>query len=47
MFEVNNKGTKTTPLLLTLNIFRTLSSVSIVNFELVNVGWDVTKSAKF
>ena len=27
-------------LLLTLNIFHTLSSVSIVNFEQVNAGWD-------
>ena len=28
-------------LLLTLNIFHTCSSVSIVNFEQVNAGWDI------
>ena len=50
MFEVNNKDTRTTlsvvlvSLLLTLNIFHTLSSVSIVNFEQVNAGWGVVKS---
>ena len=50
MFKVNNKGTRTTPgivlvpLLLTLNIFHTLSSVSIVNFEHVIAGWDERKN---
>ena len=29
-------------LLLTLNIFHTCSSVSIVNFEQVNAGWGAT-----
>ena len=50
MFKVNNKDSKTAKrhhcvvlmsLLLTLNIFHTLSSVSIVNFEQVNAGWDM------
>ena len=46
MFKVNNKDTRTTPgvvlvsLLLTLNIFHTLFSVSIVDFEQVNADWD-------
>ena len=31
-------------LLLTLNIFHTFSSVSIVNFEQVNAGWDAFDS---
>ena len=45
MFKLNNKGTRTTPgvvlvsLLLTLNIFHIFSSVSIANFEHVNVDW--------
>ena len=45
MFKVNNIDTRTTPdvvlvsLLLTLNIFHTLSSVPIVNFEHVNAYW--------
>ena len=40
MFEVNNKDVVLVSLLLTLNIFHTLfSSISIVNFEQVNVGW--------
>ena len=38
MFKVNNKYTRTAPLL-TLNILHTWSSVSIVNFEQVNAGW--------
>ena len=55
MFTVNNRDTRTTPmasltfsltvsLLLTLNIFHTCSSVSIVNFEQVNTGWAVIVS---
>ena len=42
MFKINIKDSRTTPgvvlvsLMLTLNIFHTFSSVSIVNFELVN-----------
>ena len=42
MFEVNNKGTSTTPLvslLLTVNIFHTLLYVSNVTFEHVIPGW--------
>ena len=46
MFKVNNKNTRTTSndvvlmfLLLTFNIFHTFSSVSIVDFEQVNVTW--------
>ena len=45
MFKVNNKDNRTTPgvvlvsLLLTSTYFTPCSSVSIVNFELVNVGW--------
>ena len=46
MFKDNNKDTRTTPvvscsgvLLLTLNIFYTFSSVSVINFEHVNTGW--------
>ena len=45
MFKVNNKDTRTTPgvvlvsLLLTLNIFHTLFSAFIVNFEQVIAGW--------
>ena len=35
MFKVKNKDTRTTP----LNIFHTLFSVSVVNFEHVTVGW--------
>ena len=44
MFKINNKDTRTTPVivlvssLLTLNIFHTLF---IVNFELVIAGWGV------
>ena len=47
MFKVNNKDTRTTPgvvlvsLLLTLNIFHTLFSAFIVNFEQVIAGWDI------
>ena len=40
MFKVNNKDIRTTLLLVTLNIFHTLSSVSIVNLEQENAGWD-------
>ena len=50
MFKVNNKDTRTTPmvsndvvlasLLLTLNIFAHFSSVSIVKFEQINTGWE-------
>ena len=45
MFKVNNKdanGVVFVSLLLTLNIFHTYlcSSVSIVNFEQVNAGWE-------
>ena len=50
MFEVNNKDTRMRPmvsndvvlasLLLTLNIFAHFSSVSIVNFEQINTGWE-------
>ena len=42
MFKVNNKGTRMTSLvslLLTLNIFHTFFSASLVNFEEVNAGW--------
>ena len=43
MFKVNNKDTRTTPLLsllLTFNIFHILFyCVSIVNFEQVNADW--------
>ena len=45
MFKVNNKDTKTAPgvmsLLLVLNICAPCSSVSIVNFEQVDVGWEL------
>ena len=43
MFKVNNKdnGVVLVSLLLTLNIFHTCSSVSIVNFEQVNAGWGI------
>ena len=44
MFKVNNKDTRTTPLL-TLNIFTPCSSVSIVNFEQVNTAWVVAAKA--
>ena len=43
MFKVNNKDTRTTllalALLLTLSIFHFFSSVSIIDFEQVNVCW--------
>ena len=41
MFKVNNKDsrTKSMTFLLTLNIFYFYSSVSIVNFEKINVWW--------
>ena len=42
MFKVNNKDTNSVvlvSLLLTLNIFHICSSVSIVKFERVIVGW--------
>ena len=41
MFKVNNKDFWWVSLLLTLNIFHTLSSVSIVNFEHAIAGWDI------
>ena len=46
MFKVNNKDSRTTPvvlvsLLLTLNIFPPCSSVSVDNFEQVNASWGV------
>ena len=40
MFKFNNKDTRTTP---TAHIFTTCSSVSIVNFEQVVAGWDISK----
>ena len=48
LFKVNHKSTSKRCvidvvllfLLLTLNIYTTFSSVSIVGFEQVNVGWD-------
>ena len=41
MLKVNNKDARTTPLaLLTLKIFTPCSTVSIVNLEQVNVGWE-------
>ena len=53
MFKANNKNTKMTPLtvallyLLTVNIFHTFFSVSIVDFEQVNVSWaDFISDAK-
>ena len=45
MFKVKSKDTRTTSdvvlvfLLLTLNMFHTCSSVSIVNFEHLDAGW--------
>ena len=39
MFKVINKDTVS--FLLTLNIFSSLSRVSLVNFEQVNAGWEV------
>ena len=39
MFKVNNKDTRTAPL---WTYFTPFSSVSIVNFELVNAGWEVS-----
>ena len=47
MFEVKKKATKTTPVLVAFfnfeHISHLYSSVSIVNFELVNAGWDDTE----
>ena len=40
MFKVNNKDTRTT---LYWPYFTLCSSVSIVNFEHVNAGWDANK----
>ena len=37
MFKVNNKDTRTTPPMV---YFTPCSSVSIVNFEQVNAGWE-------
>ena len=43
MFKVSNKdGVVLVSLLLPLNIFHTFSSVSIVNFEHVIAGWEIT-----
>ena len=46
MFKVNNKDTRTTPLasFWYLCYFTPFSTVSIVNFEQVNAGWDHTNS---
>ena len=41
MFKVNNKDTITTSLTWNIFRFKSCSSVSIVNFEQVNVGWVV------
>ena len=48
MFKVNIKNTGKTSLtlekgvlLLTLNIFNTFFSVSIVDFQKVNISWDI------
>ena len=48
MFKVNIKNTGKTSLtlekgvlLLTLNIFHTFFSVSIVDFQKVNISWDI------
>ena len=38
MFKVNNKDTRTTP------YFTPCFSVSIVNFEQVDAGWNTTKT---
>ena len=53
MFKVNNKATKTTPCRrfggFTVNfehISHLCSSVSIVSFEQVNVGWDHMETVK-
>ena len=43
MFKVNNKNTKTT----SNDIFHTFSSVSIVDFEQLNVSWVCYKSHLF
>ena len=47
MPKVNNKdtGVVLVSLLLTLDIFHTFSSVSIINFEQVNVCWVENKKA--
>ena len=51
MFKVNNKNTRNVIdvvlvfLLLTLNIFHTFSSVSIADFEQVNISWGPTEIA--
>ena len=39
MFKVNNKDVRATP-----RVFTPWSSVSIVNFEQVNVGWELILS---
>ena len=39
MFKVNNKDVRATPM-----VFTPWSSVSIVNFEQVNVGWELILS---
>ena len=50
MFKVNNKGTRTTPMVSFCYLYCQLwtyftpcSSVSIVNFEHVIAGWDIKK----
>ena len=41
MIKVNNRNSRTRcKILLTFNIFQPCSSISIVNFEQVNIGWD-------
>ena len=47
MFKTNNKNTITTSM--TLNIFQLVvpfSSVSIANFEQVNISWDISSDQK-
>ena len=46
MFQVNKKDTRTTPVasfyvfIVNLEHFAPCSSVSVVNFEQINAGWD-------
>ena len=47
MFKTNNKNTIATSM--TLNIFQLIapfSSVSIANFEQVNISWDISSDQK-
>ena len=39
IFEVDDKGTRTMPLLLTLNYFALYSIVNIGEFEQINICW--------